>query len=409
MQIHLQRLQSWLSLAPVSGSTSAARPNTDQGLAPISGETRPSNSVLDPASASSSSTIPPPPPCNPRGNLSSAPVSGSTSAARPDTDQGLGQISGETRPSNSVIDPASASSSSTIPPPPPCNPSGNRRTQSQAARLWNFLVGVHKDPTALERYTNRSGTVQKALMLKAFEETEGIAAKKTRNYLQRRFTWEQVVSAAGLGAATTPPIHTICTIPCRTMRAPPASGGYCEPSSGATTPHVHTISRNTMREPPASGGDCEPTSGAVPESVSIPEIPPLPLRLQRGCPVTQSKAALLWRFLVKEHITSHDKFRAKNGTLKGAPYLREFQKVHGISFDAAKGYVTGNKKRFTWKQVLSAAQLEPATSPPLHTLAFDSCDYERLTRREDGAGQGGDSDGSDEGDGDLVHNLLTRQ
>ena len=253
MRSHLRRLQSRLDANP---SANTAEP-------------RPSNSVIDPASASSSSTIPPPPPCNPSGNLSSAPVSGSTSAARPDTDQGLAPISGEPRPSNSVIDPASASSSSTIPPPPPCNPIGNKKTQSQAVRMWNFLVGVHKDPTALERFTNRSGTpgtVQKALMLRTCENTEGIAECTTRNYLQRRFTWEQVVSAAGLGGATTPPMHTICMVSCDTMRAPPASGGDCEPSSGATTPPVHTISCDTMRAPPASGGDCKPSSGAVPES-----------------------------------------------------------------------------------------------------------------------------------------------
>ena len=72
--------------------------------------------------------------------------------------------------------------------------------------------------------------------------------------------------------------------------------------------------------------------------------------------------------------------------------LHDFEKITGVVASTSKSYLIGANQKFTWNQVFSAAGLQNATSPPLHTINCHSTEYTSLV--------GGDSDGDGDGDGE---------
>ena len=94
--------------------------------------------------------------------------------------------------------------------------------------------------------------------------------------------------------------------------------------------------------------------------------------------------------------------------------LHDFEKITGVAASTSKSYLIGANQKFTWNQVFSAAGLQNATSPPLHTINCHSTEYTSLVGGEsegDGDGEsrsdvggrdggdGGGGDGGDEGGG----------
>jgi hypothetical protein len=106
-----------------------------------------------------------------------------------------------------VSPPSSDSSpSETIPPPPPyLRENCGKKAVSQATALWNFLVKEHKSPGSLDKYKTALGTVKQAKLIQAFAASlPGTNYNTVRNYVGpgRRFSWAQVLSAAGIGPKT---------------------------------------------------------------------------------------------------------------------------------------------------------------------------------------------------------------
>ena len=83
------------------------------------------------------------------------------------------------------------------------------------------------------------------------------------------------------------------------------------------------------------------------------------------------------------------------------PMLEHFQLCTGVVASTSKSYLIGNNRKFTWNQVFSAAGLQNATSPPLHTINCRSTQYSSLVGGDgDGDGDGESRSGEDGGDGD---------
>ena len=98
-----------------------------------------------------------------------------------------------------------------VPPLPPCSFVGDKTSTPRIACLWNFLVTACQTRPADYAFKN-SQTVKKRWILAHFQQETGISSCTGRNYLteqSRKFTWDQVFSAAGLWHATSPPLHTL--------------------------------------------------------------------------------------------------------------------------------------------------------------------------------------------------------
>ena len=78
-------------------------------------------------------------------------------------------------------------------------------------------------------------------------------------------------------------------------------------------------------------------------------------------------------------------YKSRTNTIKKLPMLQHFQTHTGVVPSTSKSYLIGNNRKFTWNQVFSAAGLQNATSPPLHTINCRSTQYSSLV--------GGDGDG----------------
>ena len=112
--------------------------------------------------------------------------------------------------------------------------------------------------------------------------------------------------------------------------------------------------------------------------------------------------------------TRLDVYKSRTNIIKKMPMLQDFHTITGVVTSTSKSYLIGNNQKFTWNQVFSAAGLQNATSPPLHTINCRSTEYTSLVggdgdgdgdgenRSDVGGGDGGDGGGGDGGDEGIV-------
>ena len=141
------------------------------------------------------------------------------------------------------------------------------------------------------------------------------------------------------------------------------------------------------------GGATASAQGA--NKQNVPPLPPCTFVEDARNRTSELQVWCLWNFLVTACQTWLDVYKSRNNTVKKQPMLDHFELCTCIIHTTAKSYLVGPTRKFTWDQVFSAAGLQNATSPPLHTIDCSSTQYRGLV--------GGDGDGesrSDEGGGD---------
>ena len=177
-------------------------------------------------------------------------------------------------------------------------------------------------------------------------------------------------------------------------------------ASDPVPPSIIACAKRPRRPTLLSRAGATASAAAAPGAAepNVPPLPPCTFAADGRGKSSEPQATRLWEFLVTACKTRLDVYKSRTNTIKKLPMLQHFQTHTGVVPSTSKSYLIGNNRKFTWNQVFSAAGLQNATSPPLHTINCRSTQYSSLVGGDgDGDGDGesrsdvGGGDGGDEG------------